>query len=313
MRSLLVVCFSVLTFWFTSCGRDDSRTPPARDVTAEVSSRVASVRSWAPRCLNGMLTKEEQALTNGDVAPTVKDSCDDGDFLLFAGLACLSGEASQCAYVRASQDAQGRVWRSPLRVGKEAENAFSRDMAKGFLAYVLAKNDGEALLRWVSYVRANDGIMCPLASDNRCQTTPGIRLLAKDVGRKVGVSVDWRSLPVAGKAVDDATSLASAKFGPEGYQLHLVAISILLQDAAGRSSPLMDETRKVLRERQPENAFFAYLDRRDDAASELLLAQAPAERPARLRQWSFERVDSEEAWRESMAWEWITLGNLLLP
>jgi hypothetical protein len=48
-----------------------------------------------------------------------------------------------------------------------------------------------------------------------------------------------------------------------------------------------------------------------EASSVLWMKYAPVTKPSDTYQWSFERTDSNEAWRKSMGWEFVALANLL--
>lgn len=284
-----------------ACGSVSKPPKATPDQKQQVQETVAKIRTWAPVCSNGQQTKT-----------TDSDKCDDGDFLLFAGLSCLAGEENQCKYVQESQDTQGRFWRSPLRIEKDDVNAFSRDMALGLLAYVAKTKDVLALERWVDYVKQNNGKMCPLSTDTRCNSGMGIRTLAKLIGNKIGADVNWGNLGVYNRDAYDAELYASARYGESGFPLHLAAVQILILEEIGVSNTYwINVARNALNDRQPGNAFFAHLDKKDDVAVKLFLEQSPKEEPSIKNQWSFERVDSEQAWKNSMGWDLIFLGNLL--
>jgi hypothetical protein len=79
-------------------------------------------------------------------------------------------------------------------------------------------------------------------------------------------------------------------------------------------SNAISKSAQVLRDREPENPFFAYLAEGQSAhVTNLVLAKCPSpDRPSRkLFQWSWERTDGEQAWRDSMYWDCIFMGQLL--
>ena len=208
-----------------SCGTQPASPPVAKSDKDLIQERVASIRTWAPVCANGQQTK---------VMPHT--ACDDGDFALFAGISCLAGESSQCKFVAQSQDQDGRFWRSPYLVNNDPTNAFSRDMALGVLAYAAKTKDVQALERWVSYVKAHDGKMCPVDTDGRCNASQAIRTLASFVGSKIGANIDWGDLPVFDQNAYGVQLYLGSRLGPLGFPLHLGAAQILIMEELNLSN-----------------------------------------------------------------------------
>lgn len=280
LRRLAVLVALVL---LVGCGRS-TPTKPNPSELERLEERVVQVLEWAPVCKNGMASKQ---------------SCDDGDNLLWSGLLCLSGEESQCRFVKESVDTDGRAWRSPYRVGKDRANSFSRDMAVGLLAYVARTKDFATLDRWVNYYEA-EGKLCPDAVDNRCELSPNIRSLAKIVkGDK--------------SEVDSYLTIlyAQAKFGETGYPMHLVASQLVILKHLGLGNRyLWNQTAQALNTRDI-NPLFMYLDGEEDKAVRTALERIPQAKPTKQSQWSIERHHSEAAWKRSMGWEWVYLLNLI--
>jgi hypothetical protein len=117
--------------------------------------------------------------------------CDDGDMTLFNGLLCAAADQRGCAAVKASQDRDGRFWRSPRRLGMDSSNgsdvSFSEDQALGVMLYLLQSNDASAFDNWVIWIAnhrpclvMNNGAcdlpgwprFCTDDSDNRCAMRP---------------------------------------------------------------------------------------------------------------------------------------------
>jgi hypothetical protein len=275
--------------------------------------------------------------------------CDDGDSVLFNGLLCLSGEESGCDGVRRAQDDDGQWWRSPLRVGGGGEeyNSFSRDMAMGVLAYLLATGDQTAAERWLYWLETHrkaekiKGMKTPMLTqfcengkDGTCIATPGFWAFAADVWNHyawelTGPLTDpYRDFLLLGKFADvvvkgifgglDGFSDFEIKQVPIGYQLHLKAAQIFLYQSMGLRTIYgtfdVAKSARMIYERDRANPFFAYLHKgaTDDVAEDLLRL-CPAEGyDAERFQWSWERDSQEEAWRESMGWDCVFLANLLL-
>jgi hypothetical protein len=117
--------------------------------------------------------------------------CDDGDMTLFNGLLCAAGDQRGCAAVKASQDRDGRFWRSPRRLGMDSSNgsdvSFSEDQALGVMLYLLQSNDASAFDNWAIWVASHRPCLvmkngtcdlpgwprfCTDDSDNRCAMRP---------------------------------------------------------------------------------------------------------------------------------------------
>src|SRR4051812_44892323 len=73
-----------------------SPSPQPLTLTDQLKQLAAATQGWSDYC--------------GDSVS--KENCDDGDSVLFGGLACAAGDARACKGVRQSQDETGRWWRS---------------------------------------------------------------------------------------------------------------------------------------------------------------------------------------------------------
>ena len=292
-----------------ACGRGDDNTPASVDTSKKFNEKISSALSFAPVCTYDEVGK----------AP-MKSGCDDGDGLLWSGALCFTNStrfASSCAYVKLSVDAEGRAWRAPNRPrsGRDYTNSFSRDMAMGLILYARATKDYETLRRWAAFVRQHDGKMCGIstrfedfASDSRCDSQSAIRGLAK----LVDPTIDWGNLPYLNAKSILVQINSSARTAPQGYPLHLIGQQLaLLRDLGEKNAVLWRDTAVILHKREPLNPFFAHLAGDDEAALSLSIEQIPSQKPARQHQWSFERTGIEQAWRSSMVWEFVWLGELI--
>jgi hypothetical protein len=267
-------------------------TPSERDALAE---RRDAIRGWARRC-----------------GPSVtKDGCDVGDSVLFDGILCLSGEADSCDAVAQAQGPDGRVWRAAHRVGYETRNSFSRDMALGALAYVVATRDTGFAQRWIGWIEANGKRTCREATDNRCNFTPGFWNLFGVVWEHVGLPT---TPSMRADRVDNAFVLPlQARVAPAGFPLHLTAVNVLLRRAMGRESEFTLLATGVLAQRQPDNPFFLWLREGNSARVATAVSRACPERaPAHRAEWAFERSQDSGAQGRSMGWECVALINLML-
>lgn len=270
-----------------------------------------SVQSWAE-------TKEELG-----VLVRVKGGSD-GDAVIFNGLLCASGDLVGCVVVKASQGPDGRVWRSPGRVGVEEVDSFSRDQLLGGLLYVVKTGDKDFLNRWRDWI-TDEGGLCKEDTDQRCRFTP----ITVALWNYVAARVDGAKLPLSIVAASDpgprtvgfvglppAADISYevlAKTTPAGFALHLLAIQIFVKRVANDWNGALQNAAKTLAKREPRNAFFRYLrDGVDGGVADLVIELAPKEKPAKTNQWSFEREDDESAWLASCGWEFIFIANLLL-
>lgn len=267
------------------CGKKE--TPVGVDAgdarLVEMSDRAAGIRSWAAVC-------------KGEAS---KRTCDQGDNTLWNGLLCSSGESWACDAVKAMQEPEGWVRRSGSRIGNTVElNPTSRDMTLGFALYAQARKDRAAVERLLAYWKST-GRLGPRC-DDRCIASPLV-LNALRVAGGIGT----------GQVADHVFVLENARGAPAGYPRHLAAVQILLRKRAGWGGPFLAEASALLVRREPQNAFFRYVAGDRDAALNLWLKYAPRTKPADTYQHSFERTDSDEAWRKSYGWEFIQLANLL--
>jgi hypothetical protein len=149
----------------------------------------------------------------------------DGDELLWLGLMVWSGSHDYMPTIRACQGSSGMFYRSPDRVDKVNED-FSRDMGAGLLL-TFPQLENEKIEKWVNFCKEHKWNMS-VYGDRRKTMTIGFKGRLWLALYKKGLSnlVPWYwfflmlfnfiYLPV------------SAKFTPKGYQMHLVAVALLL-------------------------------------------------------------------------------------
>jgi len=211
------------------------------------------------------------------------------DSMLWAGLMCASGDLSSANAIKDCQTLTGRMWRSPY-LKTFMGNSFSRDMALGFMMYAAASGDDETFSRWVIYL-ATDDCLCSDATDNRCAITAPIWW-----------QIDHVRLRRKSPWYLNAYLLAAALTAKPGYQLHLIGCHLLLNwQIDGVKSKMIGN---VLSRRQPRNPFFQWL-----ADKPVVLPPEPEN--SRCIQWAWEREDSEEAWKDSMGWDFQFMRNLM--
>lgn len=244
-------------------------------------------------------------------ASVSKERCDVGDAALFNGLLCLSGDQLSCEAVRRSQGSDGRMWRSEIRVAADAVNSFSRDMAMGVLAYLVATKDVSLASRWMTWIESNNWRLCRESSDNRCDFSPGFWSLFRDVWQYLRLPLN-QQMDTA--ILDDSLlALLQSQFAPEGYELHLSAVNLLIRKSMGQKSTTLDALARALTTRQNLNPFFAYLSEGGTPRTQENLFQwCPDTAPYERTEWSFERTEGDLPWERSMGWECLMLMNFIL-
>lgn len=260
-----------------------------------------------------------------------KENCDDGDSVIFNGLLCLVGEDAGCATVRASQDADGRFWRSPRRnPGNLGEpKSFSRDQTLGVLLYLVRTQDRDAALRWQNWIYDNRycSIKNPLSGgcsvygyrvcrdDNEiCDLRPATWALFERVWKYLDLSTTREMRKNESMDVSDVEMVAVDRAKP-GYELHLKAVASLLRLTMASSVSKTRDIIEKLHDRQRQNPFFQALrEGTHEGVVQRVLDVCP--KPwdnlgFRRYQWAWERDTSSEAWRESMGWDCIFMARLL--
>jgi len=254
----------------------------------------------APRC-NGYVSKAD---------------CDDGDSVIFAGLLCLAGVEDGCLTVRDSQDDDGRFWRSPRRnpgnIGKN--NSFSRDQALGVLAYLAKTKDVDAANRWIHWIDKNRPCIitmfgkckyyglhryCKDDDDSRCTITPTMFQMMYYVWKDLGLE-PYKTM----NTYKNTPLLSPAK---KGYQIHLYAVQEFIKQKMDRGD---DRAVKKILEKEPTNPFYMYLaEGKSSAVIERYNELCPTgDHPK--KQWAWERLAEEQAWKKSMVWDCIFMEAL---
>ncbi len=261
-----------------------------------IVSMIAQISEWADKC--------EDYVS--------KENCDDGDSTLWNGLICGTNPniyGFACDAIQKSQGADGRIWRSPRRVGDENGNSFSRDMSLGVLVYLAATQDKNLATKWMEYIRRQGGL-CP-EGFSKCGISGRLSDAIKDVYKFIGLS---NLLPAfishSAANQDDFGWAMDARFTSLGYPSHLLAVHLLIRQMIRDWDSDKQRATDILYSRQTQNLFFLWL--RDGCTYDVrnrVLGLAPVQRPARLHQWTWERADNEQAWRESMGWDFIFMGE----
>lgn len=263
-------------------------------------------------------------------------SCDDGDITLFSGLLCTAGETAGCEAVRRSQAASGQWFRSPRRAQTNnlgLNNSFSHDMALGVQHYVAHTSDIAALERWMIWLDFHR--VCWIGAGNNCVKSPFLRYCTND--SENGCTLRPGDLAVLGSMayrysawppsqnvadlldqarnhVFDITAI-SANLNKEGFSQHLTGVEILLLRKINLNDAKLDAAAWILSNKQPKNPFFKYLSQgATPAVATLVMTSCPAkgsDLSKEKNEWSWERADSEQAWKNTMLWDCIFMADLL--
>ncbi len=250
----------------------------AQTTIEELKNLREKIRGFAPHCNDDSLTLHE---------------CPFGDSLEYMGMLCLSGEARYCDQVKAAQDPTGRWWRSPGLVGhEEGVNGsgwatFSRDMARGAWAYLVATKDKEAAIKWFNYIESNNYKLCPKSKEgwDACTTRVGFWNMAREIAEYLDIpkTKKMKGVKFLIPAIYDPIE---ARVQPIGYQSILTAEGIFIFDemekrgSKVRNRGARDKMAQILFQRDPENPFYRFLALGpDQKGAELLLKYCPKELP----------------------------------
>ena len=306
----------------------------ARDLDKDLSQRRSYWEKEAFHCVKGSSDYPSKEHVG---EPT---RCDDGDMTLFNGLLCASGDQRGCIAVKNSQGPDGRWWRSPGKIGQEAPTtdvSFSADQSLGVFLYVATTGDVSAFDAWINWIDLKRPCAIEVAgrcllkgwprfctddADKRCTLRPTSCQLIQEVGKAIGSAkgvLCQRILREFGVEANIFPPLSvevvgSAAVNDAGFPTHLAAVNTLLLQKLGIYEHSTKIAAKVLTERERLNPFFKFLNKetRTDVIRSLLNVCPSPEHPALSRtQWSWERTDSEEAWRHSMLWDCIFVSNLI--
>lgn len=292
----LLLCLVSATSAFGARNSD----PEIDELMVQLDRKRELAKAWRPLCEDGSQSHGE---------------CRFNDMTIFSGISCLAGVTERCDEVRRSQGSDGRWWRSPYHVDNHDINSFSRDQAKGALAYLVATKDVDAALRWQEYLESNDLRMCDKASNNRCWISLGTSQLFGAVWDYLGLApASWMN------KAEWLTSIYNpweARFQPKGFPMHLSALGAWIrteiQRRGGERAPKVDRrTVRVLNRRQPTNPFFKLLrEGPTKEVAEIILEKCPDERPDYDRlDWAWQRDQESEPWKKASGHDCVFIINV---
>ena len=226
---------------------------------------------------------------------------------LMQGLLCFSGEQWACDVMDVFLTDDSLV-KDPINIGADHGGSGSRDELLGHLAYLVRTHDKEHAKKLLKMIQGNGNRVCTDDTDGRCYVTPAMYGLMKIVWQHIGL--DPSPNMVIGNAGDDTALAVSAKSATVGYQLHLVAIQLLIRAHTNTWSSACQEAAKILLQRMPSNLLIRHINGLD-VSKELdkAIRDQLANPPAVVRDWPWAR---ETTGNEDTPAGYVVLRNLIL-
>lgn len=273
----------------------------------------------------------------------ISQPCDDGDMTLFNGLLCAAGDERGCVGVAEAQDPTTGEWfRSPrirFSGNDRGGSSFSPDMALGVQLYLVKTKDIVRATKWLTWL--HEHVPCSIDAFGRCLLRGLPRFCTDDVEEK-GCTMrpgDAAALSATVSFLQENAGLAAlpdgrlrgylgtfAGYGPAiedigsrvnkpGFSQHLGGVSILLMRLMGQTDSRIDKAAEKLAKKNPGNSFYSYLkEGKTENVRREILARCPS--PATvlkppLRQWQWERENSDKAWEQSCYWDCIFMARMV--
>lgn len=233
----------------------------------------------------------------------------DGDACIYSGLASISGYPEPINTIIHSQDENGRMWRSPNRVGIDPECAYSRDQLFGLLVYSVNSGNPAPLRGFMEYYNKNQK-MCEPCHDNRCKLLISTKGILYRVCKRLKIEVPrhWWFFNL----IDKLGQVASAYTSKAGYRLHLVAISVFINQCIGKRTRLDNLAIGEIYKRQPDNLFFEYLARGPRLGwFNKIRNMLPTDLNNTKDLWVFGVDTNYNRWKNTMLWDWIFILSLI--
>jgi hypothetical protein len=302
----------------------------------KLEARREMVKSWALECSDGSYSEHV-------------DDCHQHDVTLFAGLGCLGAVLAndaetikkRCDDVKNAQGSNGRWWRGVTRVDDGKINSFSRDMARGVHAYLIAKGYlnkdkiekeevKKSAVNWFKWIESDeaDEKLCTEFTANRCRITIGARNLFYHSFGALGVMPQGSGLA---KKIRKSGWYLKNLFYIEtmvtetGYPRHLKASSLLMyrvlnmQDGTVKDKAVEKKMKKVakfLYKKDKKNALMNFFH--NGVTSELVdqvLNQCPVNLPnphLNNRDFQWQRTTSEGVIKVTDGHDCVYLMNLMI-
>lgn len=272
-----------------------------------------------------------------------EDVCDDGDGVIFNGLLCYSGVQEGCKMVGDAQNFKnvssndsnyGRWWRSSRRkdnpeTRRNETTDFSRDQAIGVYFYLIdlyRRNPEEAKARleaWVSWIKNNNNALCK-KNLLTCKLTPLNWSFLGRLYEKFGMPLKQVMLHRENYHIENNWITLQIIKRARGYEVHNYAATALAIDAIGHAGGKKEwlEILNNIKEMK-DNPFLNFAERKIckgrcgnpdyNSISKKIIELCPTESSsAPKNQWAWERKTSEQAWNNSMGWDCVFLGKMIL-
>ncbi len=301
MKNILLL----ISLLLISCGKSITTRNEAVDLSA-MKARLSTYEGYYPTCKYPQLVGVSK-----DTCSSEGTGSGDADVMLWSGLLCLAHEQIGCDTAQQSfQLRTGKAYRSPGRIDNPMSNVimatdYSRDMFLGSLAYFIGSTDKELASKHISWLKSNGNRLCMSPCDLTMVTWGTAAIVYRWLGLPRTIEMQ------AGQYLDELGSLPGSMMN-EGYQLHLVMVTILLHQKTNTYTEPWRQMAKVIYNKQPKNPFAAYLYLgKRQSMVDLAVSQMPIAKMTDRSEWTFEREQKDSAWTRSMYWEWRFLYNLL--
>jgi arsenate reductase-like glutaredoxin family protein len=302
----------------------------------KLENRREIVKSWALECSDGSYSEHV-------------DECYQNDVTLFAGLGCLGAVLAddkesikkRCDDVKNAQGSNGRWWRGVTRVDDGRDNSFSRDMARGVHAYLIAKGHlnkdleekeevKKSATNWFNWIMSDeaDEKLCTIFTSNRCRITIGARNLFYNTFGALGVMPQGGGL--ARKVRKSGWYLKNLFYvetmvTETGFPRHLKASSLLMyrvlnmKDGKIKDKKIerkMKKVAKFLHKNDKENALMNFFNNGVTTENvDQVLSQCPVNLPnaeINRRDFQWQRTTSQGVIDRTDGHDCIYLMNLMI-
>jgi hypothetical protein len=245
----------------------------------------------------------------------------------------------RCSDVEKAQGPNGRWWRGPIRVEDGRENSFSRDMARGVHAYIIAKGylatdksqklkvkeQAQNWLKWINTDEA-DNNLCTEFTRNRCNITIGARNLFYNSFNSIG-ALDGLNFKMAKKIKRSKWYLKNiflpeTKLSQTGFPRHLKSASALMYRVLNmkkndkRIKKVTDRASKFLYKKDRENALLDFMANGvTEGAVKKVLTRCPVKMSnpkSTKRDFQWQRTTSDGTTAVSDGHDCVYLLNLMI-
>jgi hypothetical protein len=227
----------ILSLLLLSCGQLDVKKPAVN--SPELQEQIERMTPLLLWCEGAPAFPRKNNITG-------QPNCDVGDSVSTGGAVYSLGGIGDVAAIERAMEPNGRLWRHASYVRRDTSNSLSRDAEIGFYEAMEASKNFTLLRRHLRYTKSI-GKLCPDATDNRCDITPGVAILARYV---LGESVSMIE-----RSQDASTILVEAHTAPPTYRAYLIARKLRLVYITGNADKYYEQAAKVLYSRFPKSMY----------------------------------------------------------